>query len=151
MESAEAEPSDSRPEEDGAAPCSGLPPPEQLVATVRVRGVAAAGRRAPPRAAGLGTAYSAGAEHRAFLSVLPGRRSGAGGEGCGARPARGGRGRAVAQRCPPRREGATGGASPCPGEHGAEVCSPTLWAVGLSFQPHSGRCQGALCTVCPHP
>lgn len=47
MESAEAEPSDSRPEEDGAAPCSGLPPPEQPVATVRVRG--AAGRRSPYR------------------------------------------------------------------------------------------------------
>ncbi|XP_074949080.1 sorting nexin-4 isoform X1 [Phalacrocorax aristotelis] len=34
MESAEAEPSDSRPEEDGAAPCSGLPPPEQSAATM---------------------------------------------------------------------------------------------------------------------
>lgn len=50
MESAEAEPSDSRPEEDGAAPRSGLPPPEQPAATVRVRGVVAvaAGRRPPP-------------------------------------------------------------------------------------------------------
>ncbi|XP_061225985.1 sorting nexin-4 isoform X2 [Neopsephotus bourkii] len=34
MESAEAEPSDSRSEEDGAAPCSGFPPPEQSAATM---------------------------------------------------------------------------------------------------------------------
>ncbi|XP_057286078.1 sorting nexin-4 isoform X2 [Pezoporus wallicus] len=34
MESAEAELSDSRSEEDGAAPCSGLPPPEQSAATM---------------------------------------------------------------------------------------------------------------------
>lgn len=107
MESAEAEPSDSRPEEDGAAPRSGLPPPEQPAATVRVRGVVAvaAGRRPPPppRAAGLGTAYSAGAEHRAFLSVLPGRRAAAGGAergGAGSGAALGRRGEAGAGRWP---------------------------------------------------
>lgn len=78
MESAEAEPSDSRPEEDGAVPRSGFPPPEQPVAaaaTVRVRGVGGGGAASLRRAAGLGPAYSAGAEHRAFLSALPDRRA----------------------------------------------------------------------------
>lgn len=57
----------------------------------------------PPRAAGLGTAYSAGAEHRAFLSVLPGRRAAAGGAergGAGSGAALGRRGEAGAGRWP---------------------------------------------------
>lgn len=48
MESAEAEPSESRPEEDGAVPASDLPLPEQPAATVRCGGWRGAQDLAPP-------------------------------------------------------------------------------------------------------
>jgi len=57
MESAEAEPSESRPEEDGAVPASDLPLPEQPAATVRCGGWRG-GPSHRRRTAGLGAACS---------------------------------------------------------------------------------------------
>lgn len=92
MESSEAEPSESRPEEDGAAPGSEPQPPD----TVRVRGWRPQPGCPPPRGLRPRRGLARGAEHRPFLSALPGRlrrRPGEGARGSGGagRPGPGGR------------------------------------------------------------